>query len=1448
MAKDGKRNGRILLSQQCSIHGPIETHRHKAFVQNITCKKSEITIFIVGRRYDHDDLTEMMKPCEMCPMCGFGSCRMCGHGSCRMCGHTARKISNNWKMNNNPVRCVAAALTDLIHCDNVSTPDNTEERFIVVPIVELPLNYSALNSPEIVYLDGTNQILLRCMNGLTMIFDATFENTSPLATYRLNPNARIIYNKNSGTLAIADSKMLCLRQDYGGTFLLKTALKRPSNKTVFVELPLDEATKFLQIVTNDSDSEDILKQRPALRKFISHLRTTVANIPANTMESVVVETNGKELLEQLRPLEIPGENNNSEVPPEWLTFIWPYISALGERVRLMLNPDHPYNFEYSPEWKGLNKEIMASEAARRLTFQNWPHMEYRWALPCQMAEAGFYHQPNSAGDDRVLCFSCFVCLVCWEPSDEPWSEHERHSPKCRFVHNYTNPNVPLVLTMSALSPFTHHMQVNHTSSLVFSTGSGDWIAVANKESAEVHLWRMGSVVQMKQCISLNSEKFFSAILDCVTIEGDQPPRRTQRVTWSDDLTNCLVNTYVDEAQQVNTIKESSSDECLLKPALTALLIDANCEIVITALCTVGRSCLDDSSIGTVTRESSEQKQTLVIVSISVNDAKLNKVRQQSQGSLETEINTLNTMNRVHEFIDMSPRIVSESCFVDDGINSGASLRPFVVLYQLDCTNSFSSRERISPARQENSKLIRNKMMNSSNANTDSTEGILLTNTTDDTLLEWSDSAYDEHSGFIDLSTGEENLALGGSSKTKYDEKTSYISVNYDSKRSVLLYSKDMIRLLSVSCCIGCEKKYRKANKSYTAKKMPANENTVIPTSFISRISARTSLISAREYKTTVQLLDDNETICQEFKKTSNAQFILDYVCECLNIVEKDYFGLRYQDFSRHRYWMDLNKQIYKQVRGPNVVLRFRVRFYPSDVSVLKEEITRYMLFVQLQRDLLHGRLYCPQTEAAILGALALQSLIGDYDAEERRKNYVAEYRLLFKQTEKLEEKIAESHKLFKGLTPAEAEMEFLKRASKLDTYGFDPYTVVNKQKQTMYIGVTYRGIYIYHISRMIHHITWTELEKVDYVGKEIMITPVSSYVSPYSLSFRNAERATDTLKSSSNLKNGFIKLHKTTGVLKFHCPSAIFAKHLWRHILSQQAFFTENDAKHIKPKFSKPRIPLLTRGSTFRFPTSRVLHEIEVGGSSIRDGPEPTFTRYSLLRQTPRQYVCSIDNKYNSLPFVRSSKEVSEVILENLDEENAVKIDSNTAPMSRVDVLSVAKTSATTTSSGSENTFGISDSGMQLPCEDYFEQMLDAVKPLCASTPTENPNSGSYTNFSTTTTMKMDNSVFDTNIHKNFEKLKCDRSIPATSSLILTNEEKLGAVARRSTISITASAAKIFFSLLLFWLLLVAVAISLFEHNSPWLDSIPALDSVRHMLYEPLRHHILALYVHLGYR
>lgn len=99
-------------------------------------------------------------------------------------------------------------------------------------------------------------------------------------------------------------------------------------------------------------------------------------------------------------------------------------------------------------WHGGNfqRVLMYSEAVRRQTFEKWPHMDYKWALPDQMAQAGFYHQPSSSGEDRAMCFTCSVCLVCWEKTDEPWSEHERHSPTCPFVKGEYTQNVPLSVT------------------------------------------------------------------------------------------------------------------------------------------------------------------------------------------------------------------------------------------------------------------------------------------------------------------------------------------------------------------------------------------------------------------------------------------------------------------------------------------------------------------------------------------------------------------------------------------------------------------------------------------------------------------------------------------------------------------------------------------------------------------------------------------------------------------------------------------------------------------------------------------------------------------------------------------------------------------------------------------------------------------------------------------
>ncbi|XP_022257681.1 FERM domain-containing protein 5-like [Limulus polyphemus] len=138
-----------------------------------------------------------------------------------------------------------------------------------------------------------------------------------------------------------------------------------------------------------------------------------------------------------------------------------------------------------------------------------------------------------------------------------------------------------------------------------------------------------------------------------------------------------------------------------------------------------------------------------------------------------------------------------------------------------------------------------------------------------------------------------------------------------------------------------------------------------------RIGSKKSM--NKDYTCTIRLIDDNEVIQCEFRRDHKGQYLLDYVCESLNLVEKDYFGLRYVDHNKQRHWLDTGRSILKQVKGLQpIIFCFRVKFYSPEPHQMKEEITRYQIFLQLRRDLLHGRLYCSQADAAFLGAYIVQ--------------------------------------------------------------------------------------------------------------------------------------------------------------------------------------------------------------------------------------------------------------------------------------------------------------------------------------------------------------------------------------------------------------------------------------------------------------------------------------------
>lgn len=356
-----------------------------------------------------------------------------------------------------------------------------------------------------------------------------------------------------------------------------------------------------------------------------------------------------------------------------------------------------------------------------------------------------------------------------------------------------------------------------------------------------------------------------------------------------------------------------------------------------------------------------------------------------------------------------------------------------------------------------------------------------------------------------------------------------------------------------------------------------------------------------EYQCTIRFLDDSEPIQISFKKDSTGQWLLDQVCQRLNLIEKDYFGLRYVDMERQRHWLDPVKTVYKQLKELIVstkkndktatdnqsvnpmVLCFRVKFYPADPMSLHEEITRYFLFLQLRRDLHHGRLLCPPSDANLLAAYIIQSELGDYDIQDHPPGYVSQFKMLPKQTPKIEEQITEIHKTLAKQVPSEAENNFLKKAATLDTYGVDPHQVKDQKGNQLYLGITHQGIMTFHGNRRTHLFVWTQIKRIVYEGKMFIVH-------------------VHTAEDEENHK-------KKQQPIGYKCPTTSACKYLWRCAVEQQFFFT------LSSSINAPKVrsggSLLTRGSKFRFSGRCQTEAIAASGGISRPGP--SFTRSSSL-------------------------------------------------------------------------------------------------------------------------------------------------------------------------------------------------------------------------------------------
>ncbi|MGH0179159.1 UNVERIFIED_CONTAM: hypothetical protein FKN15_017532, partial [Acipenser sinensis] len=169
---------------------------------------------------------------------------------------------------------------------------------------------------------------------------------------------------------------------------------------------------------------------------------------------------------------------------------------------------------------------------------------------------------------------------------------------------------------------------------------------------------------------------------------------------------------------------------------------------------------------------------------------------------------------------------------------------------------------------------------------------------------------------------------------------------------------------------------------------------------------------AMRYK--VSLLDEEVYEC-ELDKHAKGQELFTKVCDHLNLLEKDYYGLAIWESSTVKTWLDLTKEIRKQVQEVPCSLTFNVKFYPPDPTQLTEDITRYYLCLQLRKDIVSGRLPCSFVTLALLGSYTVQSELGEYDPDLHGTDYLSQVRLAPNQTKELEEKDLEGVEIMLGV-------------------------------------------------------------------------------------------------------------------------------------------------------------------------------------------------------------------------------------------------------------------------------------------------------------------------------------------------------------------------------------------------------------------------------------------------
>ncbi|XP_064788433.1 baculoviral IAP repeat-containing protein 6 isoform X19 [Oncorhynchus masou masou] len=412
------------------------------------------------------------------------------------------------------------------------------------------------------YHPALNAILAVTSRGSIKVIDGTSGAILQASALHAKPGGRVRcqYFPAVDKVLFVDDYAVGCRKDLNGILLLDTALQAPVAKPedmVQLELPVTEAQQMLsacleKVDVSNTEGYDIfiaqLKEglkntshETAANHKVAKWATVTFHLPHQVLKLVAsaIVTELKKINQNVAALSV--------------------ASSIMDRLSYLLPSARP-ELGVGPG-RSVDRSLMYSEANRRETFMSWPHAGYRWAQPDPMAQAGFYHQPASTGDDRAMCFTCSVCLVCWEPTDEPWSEHERHSPNCPFVKGEHTQNVPLSVTL-ATSPAQFPTPDGSDKIACYGFGSCPHFLAAATKRGKICIWDVSKLMKVHLKFEINP--YDPAILRQLILSGSEQALGTQEsrrptLAWLEDSSSCSDIPKL-EGDSDDQLEDSDSEE------------------------------------------------------------------------------------------------------------------------------------------------------------------------------------------------------------------------------------------------------------------------------------------------------------------------------------------------------------------------------------------------------------------------------------------------------------------------------------------------------------------------------------------------------------------------------------------------------------------------------------------------------------------------------------------------------------------------------------------------------------------------------------------------------------------------------------------------------------------------------------------------------------------------